>query len=68
VVDIAKDAAVVPALAAAARQGLTELISAFLLGDRAFLARPHPKREPAGKDYDHLARLAEWHNADADAE
>ncbi len=68
VVDIAKDAAVVPALAAAARQGLTELVSAFLLGDRAFLARPHPKREPAGKDYDHLARLAEWHNADADAD
>jgi ATP-dependent helicase/nuclease subunit B len=66
---VTKDgAAEVQALAAAARQGLEELIAGFLLGDRPFLARPHPKRAPRSRDYDHLARVAEWNQADADAE
>ena len=56
------------ALAAAARQGQEQLLAGFLLGDRAFLARPHPKRAPRSRDYDHLARVAEWNQADADAE
>lgn len=35
----------------------------YLLGTRPFLARPHPGRQPAGSDYDHLARLGEWAGA-----
>jgi len=39
------------------------LAADYLLGRRAFLARPHPGRQPAGSDYDHLARLGEWAGA-----
>jgi ATP-dependent helicase/nuclease subunit B len=47
-------------LADAALAELHHLVTAFLWGERAFLARPHPNRKPAGSDYDHLSRLAEW--------
>ncbi|MDO9708042.1 double-strand break repair protein AddB [Paracraurococcus lichenis] len=43
---------------------LVGLVGGFLLGNRAFVARPHPKRAPAGSDYDHLSRLAEWAGAE----
>ncbi|TCZ54666.1 double-strand break repair protein AddB [Roseicella aquatilis] len=47
-----------------AQTELMGLIADFLLGNRAFVARPHPKRAPAGSDYDHLSRLAEWAGAE----
>jgi ATP-dependent helicase/nuclease subunit B len=50
-------------IAASAEEALTrlrELAEGFLFGQRPFTARPHPLRAPAGGDYDHLSRLAEW--------
>ncbi|MBK1662618.1 PD-(D/E)XK nuclease family protein, partial [Paracraurococcus ruber] len=61
---MARDPAVVRLLADDALNELTGLIGAFLLGTRAFVARPHPKRAPAGSDYDHLSRIAEWAGAE----
>jgi ATP-dependent helicase/nuclease subunit B len=46
---------------------LHALAERFLFGDVPFTARPHPARAPAGGDYDHLSRLAEWSGAE-DAE
>lgn len=40
-----------------------QLAADYLLGTRPFTARPHPGRQPAGTDYDHLARLGEWAGA-----
>ncbi|SDE09632.1 double-strand break repair protein AddB [Belnapia rosea] len=60
----AEDKLLVRQLADAAQTALIELIGDFLLGDRPFTARPHPKRAPAGDDYDHLSRLAEWAGAE----
>lgn len=42
-----------------AEQALTRIAEGFLLGDRPFLASPHPGRR-ASPDYRHLARTAEW--------
>lgn len=57
---MAEGAEEVAALAATALDRLGRLVDGFLLGERAFLARPHPARAPRGGDYDHLARIAEW--------
>jgi ATP-dependent helicase/nuclease subunit B len=46
---------------------LRDLADRFLFGDAPFTARPHPGRAPAGGEYDHLSRLAEWSGAE-DAE
>lgn len=54
----------VAALAADSLDRLGALVDGFLLGERAFLARPHPARAPRGGDYDHLARIAEWAEAE----
>ncbi len=40
------------------------LVDRFLWGQGSFLARPHPGRKPAGEEYDHLSRLAEWASAE----
>ncbi len=58
------DAAALDAMAEDALTQLRYLAEAFLWGQRAFLARPHPGRKPAGEDYDHLSRLAEWASAE----
>ena len=42
------------------------LLHGFLLGSRAFLARPHPARSPVRTDHDHLARVAEWGASEED--
>jgi ATP-dependent helicase/nuclease subunit B len=47
-------------LAADARDNTEALLQGFLLGNRRFMARPHPRRKPPRTDYDHLARVAEW--------
>ena len=46
---------------------LRGLAERFLFGTAPFTARPHPGRAPAGGEYDHLSRLAEWSGAE-DAE
>ena len=46
---------------------LRDLADRFLFGAAPFTARPHPGRAPAGREYDHLSRLAEWSGAE-DAE
>ncbi|NKC32308.1 double-strand break repair protein AddB [Falsiroseomonas selenitidurans] len=53
-------------LAALSLDRLGRLLDRFLLGDAPFAARPHPARAARGGDYDHLARFAEW--ADAEGE
>ena len=50
--------------AEAALREVRLLVERFLWGNGAFLARPHPGRKPAGTDYDHLSRLAEWAGAE----
>ncbi len=52
------------ALGADALDQTAALARAFLLGDRRFVARPHPGRKPRRSDHDHLARVAEWGAAD----
>jgi ATP-dependent helicase/nuclease subunit B len=47
---------------------LGALVDRFLLGDAPFIARPHPARAPKGGDYDHLSRIAEWADAEDEAE
>ena len=42
------------------RTDFTALVGRYLLGDAAFTAKLHPVYSSASKDYDHLARLAEW--------
>jgi ATP-dependent helicase/nuclease subunit B len=54
------------ALAADALENTEALLRAFLLGDRPFLARPHPRRKPVRGDHDHLARVAEWGASEED--
>jgi len=51
-------------LAADALDNTEELVRGFLLGHRRFIARPHPRRRPQRTDHDHLARVAEWGNAE----
>ncbi len=48
-----------PETIAAAAASLQALADRFLLGDAAFTAHPHPRRR-AGRDFQHLARTAEW--------
>jgi ATP-dependent helicase/nuclease subunit B len=55
-------------LAEEALDRLGALVDRFLLGEAAFHARPHPGRTAKGGDYDHLARVAEWANAEDEAE
>jgi ATP-dependent helicase/nuclease subunit B len=55
-------------VAAESLDHLGRLVDRFLLGEAPFPARPHPARAPKGSDYDHLARVAEWANAEDDAE
>ncbi len=62
------EAADVERLAEEALERLGALVDRFLLGDAPFPARPHPGRAPKGGDYDHLARVAEWANAEDEAE
>nr|WP_245215270.1 double-strand break repair protein AddB [Pararoseomonas baculiformis] len=52
-----------PDVSEQAFEALNGLVQEFLLGDRPFLARPHPARAPKGDEYDHLSRLAEWGGA-----
>ena len=58
-------------IAAAADDAVAQLrrvAERFIWGEAAFLARPHPGRKPAGEEYDHLSRLAEWSAADDEGE
>jgi ATP-dependent helicase/nuclease subunit B len=57
----------IQAMAEDALKQVRDLAGRFLWGQGAFLARPHPARRPAGEDFDHLSRLAEWAGAE-DAE
>lgn len=58
--DVGSTAQQIAADAEAALGEVRRLAADFLFGDRAFTARPHPLRAPAGEDYDHLSRIAEW--------
>ncbi len=62
-----REAHAIDAAAAHALDRLRELAERFLFGTAPFTARPHPGRAPAGGEYDHLSRLAEWSGAE-DAE
>jgi ATP-dependent helicase/nuclease subunit B len=52
-----------PEMSEQAFEALNGLVLDFLLGERPFLARPHPARAPKGDEYDHLSRIAEWGGA-----
>ncbi len=53
--------AFVEELAAAAQEGLQNLINAFDRPETPYLCRPRPRPEYMGYgDYDHLARVEEW--------
>lgn len=52
-----------PEVSEEAFEALNTLAEDFLLGDRPFLARPHPARTPKGDEYDHLSRYDEWGGA-----
>ncbi|MDI3309734.1 MAG: double-strand break repair protein AddB [Acetobacteraceae bacterium] len=58
------DAQAIAIAADEALERLRDLADRFLFGNAAFIARPHPAREPAGSDYDHLSRIAEWSGAE----
>jgi ATP-dependent helicase/nuclease subunit B len=64
---VMREAHAIGAAADHALERVRDLADRFLFGDAAFTARPHPGRAPAGGDYDHLSRLAEWSGAE-DAE
>ena len=51
-------------VAEAAWRQVDVLAREFLLGDRPFLARPHPGRSPRNTDYEHLSRQREWGGAE----
>ncbi len=51
-------------LAEDAIAALRRLLGRYLGGRAPFTARPHPGRAPAGADYEHLARFAEWAGAE----
>jgi len=57
-----------PEVGEEAFEALNTLATEFLLGDRPFLARPHPGRAPRGDEYDHLSRRAEWGGASGEDE
>jgi ATP-dependent helicase/nuclease subunit B len=50
-------------LANDARAGLERLIARFDDPETPYPSHPRPEAPPAGKDYDHLARLGEWGSA-----
>lgn len=55
------DGATAAELAAAAREGLQNLVTAFDRLETPYLSRPRPRPEFMGYgDYDHLARVKEW--------
>uniref|UniRef100_UPI0022EA8148 PD-(D/E)XK nuclease family protein n=1 Tax=Falsiroseomonas oryzae TaxID=2766473 RepID=UPI0022EA8148 len=58
----------IAALAEQSLENLGRLVDRFLLGEAPFVARPHPARAPRGGDYDHLSRIAEWADAEDEAE
>lgn len=64
---VMREAHAIEAAADHALDRLRDLADRFLFGTAPFTARPHPGRAPAGSDYDHLSRLAEWSGAE-DAE
>ncbi|SDG74253.1 double-strand break repair protein AddB [Roseospirillum parvum] len=55
-------------LAEAAVAGLKGLVAAFADPKTPYEARPHPGHVPRYSDYLHLARVAEWADADGEAE
>ena len=63
-----EEAAEIAELASVSLDRLGQLVDRFLLGDAPFIARPHPARAPKGDDYNHLSRIAEWADAEDDAE
>jgi ATP-dependent helicase/nuclease subunit B len=50
----------------AAVDGLARLWAHYLCERAAFLSKPHPQLERRVDDYDHLARRAEWANAEGE--
>lgn len=64
---VLRDAGEITDRAGEALERLRDLVDRFLFGDAPFTARPHPGRAPAGSEYDHLSRVAEWSGAE-DAE
>jgi ATP-dependent helicase/nuclease subunit B len=65
---VVEDAQAIAALGETALEAVAALAERFLLGTGAFLAWPHPGREPAGDEYHHLSRRAEWAGAEDGAE
>lgn len=61
---IEQEAAEIRDLADGALEALRDLAARYLLGHAPFTARPHPGRETAGGEYEHLSRLAEWAGAE----
>ncbi|WP_309139434.1 PD-(D/E)XK nuclease family protein [Siccirubricoccus sp. G192] len=61
---VSEEAQEIETLASDALENLRGLVLRFLLGQGAFIARPHPGRDPAGSEYDHLSRIAEWAGAE----
>jgi ATP-dependent helicase/nuclease subunit B len=61
---ISEDAQEIADLADGALGELRRLVARYLAGAAPFTARPHPGREPAGSEYEHLSRLAEWAGAE----
>jgi ATP-dependent helicase/nuclease subunit B len=64
VLAVAEDAQEIAGLAEEALAELRGLVARYLLGGAPFTARPHPGREPAGSEYEHLSRIAEWAGAE----
>ncbi|MDB5372754.1 MAG: addB, partial [Belnapia sp.] len=61
---ISADRDEIAGLAEEAIDRVNALAARFLLGAAPFLAWPHPGREPAGDEYQHLSRRAEWAGAE----
>lgn len=61
---VSEDAQEIRDLAESALEEVRRLAARYLLGSAPFTARPHPGREPAGTEYEHLSRLGEWAGAE----
>jgi len=61
---ISEEAQEIADLAEGALAEVRRLVARYLLGSAPFTARPHPGREPAGAEYEHLSRLGEWAGAE----
>ncbi|BBK34972.1 double-strand break repair protein AddB [Allostella sp. ATCC 35155] len=68
ILSIAESRERVEALAAAARDGLAELVARFDDPATPYLAQPRPDWVPRFSDYAHLARVAEWADGGAEDE